>query len=312
MPDFSDIQDTVRSAADSGTPLLIQGGNSKSFYGRKTRGETLSLGDYCGIIDYTPSELVISVRAGTLLADLEAVLEQEGQMLGFEPPRFGDNAGPRRPYTGAARDFVLGVNCINGKGELLRLGGRVMKNVAGYDLSRTLTGSLGTLAILLDIHIKVLPQPETEITLQQDCSAESAVQRCNRWAGLPLPLSGTCHVDGQLNINCLSSRMRNHCGACQFRPLRASSNRRPKAYSTGVAHSAGSGVICRLTIYAASTARPADMPPCSEAVIRERGFFSRYSHPCWPCTSASKIVLTPPAFSILAVCIRACNTCKPP
>ncbi len=211
MPDFSDIQDTVRSAADSGTPLLIQGGNSKSFYGRKTRGETLSLGDYCGIIDYTPSELVISVRAGTPLADLEAVLEQEGQMLGFEPPRFGDNAtvggtiacglsGPRRPYTGAARDFVLGVNCINGKGELLRLGGRVMKNVAGYDLSRTLTGSLGTLAILLDIHLKILPRPETEITLQQACSAESAVQRCNRWAGLPLPLSGTCHVDGQLYV----------------------------------------------------------------------------------------------------------------
>ena len=214
MPNQSDtagIQDTVRRAADSGTPLLIQGGNSKSFYGRKTSGDLLSLKDYRGIIDYTPSELVISVHAGTPLSELEATLENEGQMLGFEPPRFGDTAtlggtiacglsGPRRPYTGAARDFVLGVTCINGKGELLRFGGRVMKNVAGYDLSRTLTGSLGTLAVLLDIHIKVIPRPESEITLQQACSAEAAAQRCNRWAGLPLPLSGACHVDGQLYI----------------------------------------------------------------------------------------------------------------
>jgi len=211
MPDISDIQDKVRNAADTGTPLSIRGGNSKSFYGRETSGEILSLGDYRGIIDYTPSELVISVRAGTPLSDLESTLEKEGQMLGFEPPRFGDSAtlggtiacglsGPRRPYTGAARDFVLGVNCINGKGELLRLGGRVMKNVAGYDLSRTLTGSLGTLAVLLDIHIKVLPRPESEVTLHQACSAESAVQRCNRWAGLPLPLSGTCHADGRLYV----------------------------------------------------------------------------------------------------------------
>jgi glycolate oxidase FAD binding subunit len=211
MPDISDIQDQVRNAADSGTPLLIQGGNSKSFYGRQTSGEALSLHDYRGIIDYTPSELVISARAGTPLSDLESALENEGQMLGFEPPRFGDNAtlggtiacglsGPRRPYTGAARDFVLGVNCINGKGELLRLGGQVMKNVAGYDLSRTLTGSLGTLAVLLDIHIKVLPRPESEVTLHQTCSADSAVQRFNQWAGQPLPLSAACHVDGQLYV----------------------------------------------------------------------------------------------------------------
>jgi len=211
ISDTADIQDKVRNAAASGIPLSIQGGNSKSFYGRETSGETLSLNHYRGIIDYTPSELVISVRAGTRLSDVEATLEKEGQMLGFEPPRFEDNAtlggtiacglsGPRRPYTGAARDFVLGVNCINGKGELLRLGGRVMKNVAGYDLSRTLTGSLGTLAVLLDIHIKVLPRPEVEVTLLQSCSADTAVRRCNRWAGKPLPLSAACHVDGQLYV----------------------------------------------------------------------------------------------------------------
>jgi glycolate oxidase FAD binding subunit len=205
------LQEQVQAAAAAGTALSIQGGNSKSFYGRSTQGEVLSVSGHQGIIDYTPSELVISARAGTTLSDLESVLEQQGQMLAFEPPHFGDNAtlggtiacalsGPRRPYAGAARDFVLGVNCVNGKGEWLRLGGQVMKNVAGYDVSRTLTGSLGTLAIMLDIHLRVLPRPETEITLQQACDAATAIQRCNTLAAQPLPISASCYVDGQLTI----------------------------------------------------------------------------------------------------------------
>ena len=205
------LQEQVQAAAAAGTALSIQGGNSKSFYGRGTQGEVLSVSGHQGIIDYTPSELVISARAGTTLSELESVLEQQGQMLAFEPPHFGDNAtlggtiacalsGPRRPYAGAARDFVLGVNCVNGKGEWLRLGGQVMKNVAGYDVSRTLTGSLGTLAIMLDIHLRVLPRPETEITLQQACDAATAIQRCNTLAAQPLPLSASCYVDGQLSI----------------------------------------------------------------------------------------------------------------
>ena len=138
--------------------MSLQGSGSKHFYGRTTEGETVSLANHRGIVDYTPTELVISARAGTPLAELEAALAAENQMLAFEPPRFSATAtlggtiacglsGPRRPYAGAARDHVLGVNCINGRGELLRLGGQVMKNVAGYDLSRTLTGSLGTLAV---------------------------------------------------------------------------------------------------------------------------------------------------------------------
>jgi glycolate oxidase FAD binding subunit len=205
------LQEQVQAAAAAGTALSIQGGNSKSFYGRSTQGEVLSVSGHQGIIDYTPSELVISARAGTTLSDLESVLEQQGQMLAFEPPHFGDNAtlggtiacalsGPRRPYAGAARDFVLGVNCVNGKGEWLRMGGQVMKNVAGYDVSRTLTGSLGTLAIMLDIHVRVLPRPETEITLQQACDAATAIQRCNTLAAQPLPISASCYVDGQLTI----------------------------------------------------------------------------------------------------------------
>ena len=206
-----DIQEQVQTAAASHTPLAIQGGNSKDFYGRATAGAPLSLGKHRGIIDYTPSELVISARAGTLMTELESVLAQEDQMLPFEPPHFGASAtlggsvacglsGPRRPYTGALRDFVLGVNCINGKGETLRLGGQVMKNVAGYDLSRTLTGSLGTLAVFLDVHLRVLPRPALETTLVQSCSAATAVENINRWAGQPLPLSAACHLDDRLYI----------------------------------------------------------------------------------------------------------------
>ncbi len=152
---------------------------------------------------------MISARAGTPLTELEDTLADAGQMLPFEPPHFGASAtlggtiacglsGPRRPYTGAARDFVLGVNCINGKGERLRFGGQVMKNVAGYDISRMLTGSLGTLAVLLDVHLKVLPRPRQEITLYQQCPAGEAIRRCSDWAGQALPLSGACHYDDQL------------------------------------------------------------------------------------------------------------------
>jgi glycolate oxidase FAD binding subunit len=206
-----DIQEQVQSAAAAHTPLAIQGGNSKHFYGRSTQGKPLSVSGHRGIIDYTPSELVVSVRTGTPLAELQSVLDREGQMLPFEPPHFAATAtvggciasglsGPRRPYTGAVRDFVLGVNCINGKGEILHLGGQVMKNVAGYDLSRTLTGSLGTLAVLLDVHLKVLPRPALQTTLVQNCSADIAVENLNQWAGQPLPLSGGCYMDGKLYV----------------------------------------------------------------------------------------------------------------
>ena len=206
-----ELIDQVSDAAAAGRSLRIQGGDSKRSYGRPVAGTTLDVASHRGIIDYTPAELVISARAGTPLAELEAMLAGAGQMLPFEPPHLGSTAtlggtiacglsGPRRPYAGAARDFVLGVNCINGKGDYLRFGGQVMKNVAGYDLSRTLAGSFGTLAVLLDIHLKVLPRPEHEITLIRSCSQSEAIQLCNRWAALPLPLSAACHHDGQLLI----------------------------------------------------------------------------------------------------------------
>ena len=217
MSTEQDILAQVRDAASSAAPLNIEGGGSKRFYGRPGRGTVLALGGHSGIIDYTPSELVISARAGTPLTELEATLGQAGQMLAFEPPHFGAHAtlggtiacglsGPRRPWSGAARDFVLGVTCINGKGDRLRFGGQVMKNVAGYDLSRTLTGSLGTLAVLLDIHLKVLPRPEHDLTLARDCSTADAIRHCSQWAGQPLPLSGACHFDGRLCVRLSGSR----------------------------------------------------------------------------------------------------------
>ncbi|MGB5260217.1 MAG: glycolate oxidase subunit GlcE [Gammaproteobacteria bacterium] len=211
MNTLQDFQQQVREAAATGTPLAVQGNATRAFLGRVTTGEPLVMAGYHGIIDYHPSELVISVRAGTRLADVEQVLAREQQMLAFEPPAFGPTAtlggtvaaglsGPRRPWSGAVRDFVLGINCINGQGDYLRFGGQVMKNVAGYDLSRTLTGSLGTLAILMEIHLKVLPRPETELTLRQACTAAEAIERCNRWSAQPVPLSAACYSDDHLLV----------------------------------------------------------------------------------------------------------------
>ncbi len=201
----------IQSASSEQRPFRIHGGDSKSFYGRDVSGTALDIGQHRGITSYTPSELVITARAGTRLAELEATLAENGQMLAFEPPHFGASAtiggtiasglsGPRRPYSGAARDFVLGVNCINGKGEYLRFGGQVMKNVAGYDLSRLLTGSLGTLAVLLEIHLKVLPKPQRESTLYLEHSAADAIRLCSEWTGQALPISAACHHDGQLML----------------------------------------------------------------------------------------------------------------
>jgi glycolate oxidase FAD binding subunit len=201
----------VQQAAATKSPLRIVGGNSKSFYGRDTaklNQAVLDLSAHQGVINYEPSELVISVRAGTLLKEVEAVLAEHNQMLAFEPPAFGDSAtiggtiacnfsGPRRPYAGAARDFVLGTHIINGKGELLHFGGEVMKNVAGYDVSRLQCGAMGTLGVILDVSLKVLPRPETELTLTRETNEATAFEVMNRIAGKPLPLSAAA-FDGNM------------------------------------------------------------------------------------------------------------------
>lgn len=194
------IQDTLRAAVAKQTPLYIRGGNTKAFYGRLAQGRPLNISKHRGITSYEPTELVITARAGTPLSEIETVLAKQGQMLAFEPPHFGANAtlggavacglsGPRRPYAGAVRDMVLGVTIINGKGQKLRFGGQVMKNVAGYDVSRLMVGSLGTLGVLLEISLKVLPRPAVEIILSQEQDTYNAIRLFNLWATQSLPIS---------------------------------------------------------------------------------------------------------------------------
>jgi glycolate oxidase FAD binding subunit len=212
------LVDGVRAAHAARTPLRIRGGDTKNWYGnRNAMGQplahtaTLDVRAHRGIVRYEPTELVITARAGTRLAEIESALAENGQMLAFEPPHFGDGAtlggtiacgfsGPRRPYTGAARDFVLGTCIINGRGEVLRFGGEVMKNVAGYDISRLMVGALGTLGVLLEVSLKVLPKPRAELTLARETSAVDAIRLANEWAGRPLPLSAIAHDGARLFI----------------------------------------------------------------------------------------------------------------
>jgi glycolate oxidase FAD binding subunit len=205
------LRERVLDAYARNAPLNIVGGGSKAFYGREPRGEPLEMGGHCGARFYEPTELVLTARAGTRLADIEAMLAGQGQMLGFEPPHCGAAAtlggaiacglsGPRRPWAGAARDFALGAKLLNGKGEILSFGGQVMKNVAGFDLSRLMVGAMGTLGALLEISLKALPKPEAEITLAFERDAASALLAMNRLAGQKWPLSAACHDGARLYL----------------------------------------------------------------------------------------------------------------
>lgn len=208
---ISQLSETIRGATASATPLCIRGGGTKDFYGGPLRGETLSVAAYRGIVDYEPSELVITARAGTPLAEVEQALREKGQMLAFEPPHFGERstlggciaaglAGPRRAYAGAVRDAVLGIRMLDGKGDELKFGGQVMKNVAGFDVSRLMAGSLGTLGIILEVSLKVVPLPVADATLRFEKTAADAIADMNGWAGKPLPLSATAWNDGILHL----------------------------------------------------------------------------------------------------------------
>jgi len=205
------IGEKVLAASANKTALRIVGGGSKDWYGNALRGEALKAGDYRGIVSYEPTELVITARCGTPLAEIEAALAEQRQMLAFEPPHFGPGAtvggtvacalsGPRRQAVGALRDFMLGATLMNGRGEVLRFGGQVMKNVAGYDVSRLLCGSMGVLGLLLEVSIKVLPLPFAEATVRLECDQAEAIRRMNEWGGLPLPISATAWQDGALTV----------------------------------------------------------------------------------------------------------------
>ncbi|MFT6590320.1 MAG: glycolate oxidase FAD binding subunit [Rhodoferax sp.] len=213
-PDYSLrlITDRIKAAAADNIPLRIRGGGSKDFYGECLQGELLDLRTLSGITSYEPSELVVTVQAGTPLAALEATLAEQGQCLPFEPPHFGAAqatplgatvggmvaaglSGPGRATAGAVRDFVLGVKLLNGQGELLTFGGQVMKNVAGYDVSRLMVGALGTLGVLTEISLKVLPIAPAEATLVgHGITQQKALDLLHRWGGQPLPLNASCWV----------------------------------------------------------------------------------------------------------------------
>jgi glycolate oxidase FAD binding subunit len=203
------LQQQILSAIDKNSPLQIQGGGSKHFLGHINPATRLNVDGHRGIISYDPVELVITARAGTRLSELEKLLDDNGQMLPFEPPHFGDTAtiggtiacglaGPSRAFAGSARDYVLGVKLINGKGEILHFGGQVMKNVAGYDCSRLMAGAMGTLGVILEVSLKVLPKAAAEMTLIQTCHSDEAIHRMAKWSGKSLPLSAACYADGKL------------------------------------------------------------------------------------------------------------------
>src|ERR1700761_4010945 len=202
-----ELRERVLEAKSTGTPLRLRGAGTKDFYGETLIGEELDLSRYRGIVDYEPSELVLSARCGTGLAEGETVLAERGQFLAFEPPRLNGDptlggviaaglSGPRRIQVGAARDFVLGVQLLNSEGELLHFGGRVMKNVAGFDVSRLLCGSLGIFGIMTELSIKVLPKPRVEETVRLEMPARQAVETFNRWGGQPLPISAAAWHEG--------------------------------------------------------------------------------------------------------------------
>jgi glycolate oxidase FAD binding subunit len=206
-----ELCERIREAGARKAPLRVRAGGTKDFYGGEPSGELLDVSSYSGIVAYEPKELVLTVKAGTRLAEIERVLDGERQMLAFEPPRFGAAAtiggtvasglsGPRRPFAGAARDFVLGARIVNGKGEDLSFGGRVIKNVAGYDVSRLMAGALGTLGVLTVISFMVLPRPAMETTLSFQMDEAAATKQVNTWAGQPLPLSGTAWLAGRLLV----------------------------------------------------------------------------------------------------------------
>jgi glycolate oxidase FAD binding subunit len=267
------LSETIREAAKQKRPLCIRGGGTKDFYGGPVHGYKLNMGDYRGIVAYEPTELVITARAGTPLAEIEAALLEEDQMLAFEPPYFGEGttlggcvaaglSGPRRPYAGAVRDFVLGVRILDGKGDDLRFGGQVMKNVAGYDVSRLMAGSLGTLGVLLEVSLKVLPLPASENTLLLKCGEAEAISLMNRWAAQPLPITATAYRDGDLGVRLSGARVAVDAAAGRLGGAPVASTQAIRFWTGIREHAdpffAGSEPLWRLSV--SSTTPPLDLP----------------------------------------------------
>jgi glycolate oxidase FAD binding subunit len=224
-PILDQLAGRIRAAAETGTLLRIRGGGSKDFYGQELQGELLETAPLAGITSYEPTELVVTAGAGTPLAELEATLAERGQCFPFEPPHFAGGAtvggmvasglsGPARASVGSMRDYVLGLTMINGRGEVLIFGGQVMKNVAGYDVSRLVAGSLGTLGLITEVSLKVLPVAPAEATLKFEMSQAEALRRVNAWGGQPLPLNASCWID-DAGVQTLFLRLRGAVAAVE-------------------------------------------------------------------------------------------------
>ena len=292
------LTETIRDAAARKRPLCIRGGGTKDFYGGPVHGYKFNTVDYRGIVAYEPTELVITARAGTPLAEIEAALLEEDQMLAFEPPYFGDLpspltplppgagegnvvpakpamrmatlggcvaaglSGPRRSYAGAVRDFVLGARILDGKGDDLRFGGQVMKNVAGYDVSRLMAGSLGTLGVLLEVSLKVLPLPASETTLLLKCGEADAISLMNTWAGQPLPITATAYRDGDLCVRLSGARVAVDAAAAKIGGAPVAPAQAIRFWAGIREHAdpffADSGPLWRLSV--SSTTPPLDLP----------------------------------------------------
>ncbi|HWW21235.1 MAG TPA: glycolate oxidase subunit GlcE [Steroidobacteraceae bacterium] len=205
---LQDLGARIADAHASATPLRLRGAGTKDFYGEQVEGELLCLRAYADVVDYEPSELVITARCGTPLSQVERLLAQHGQYLAFEPPAFGSDptiggviaaglSGPQRARAGAARDFVLGAMLLGIDGKALHFGGKVMKNVAGFDVSRLLCGSLGILGPIVEVSLKVQPLPRAQQTLCFDLSADQALSAFNRWNSQPLPISACAWHDAR-------------------------------------------------------------------------------------------------------------------
>ena len=211
MDDSARLVAQVQRAIAEQIPLRIRGSDSKRFLGRDVEGEELDTRSHRGIVTYDPTELVITARAGTPLAELNAALDDADQMLPCEPPLFDGQgtlggavasglSGPRRPWAGSMRDFVLGCRVITGDGDHLRFGGQVMKNVAGYDMSRLLAGSFGTLGVVTEVSLKVLPKPRERRSFALKLGCDDAIRELSSWRKAALPVSGACYVDDKLHV----------------------------------------------------------------------------------------------------------------
>jgi len=211
------LVDQIQTARAAKGRLRILGGGTKDFYGNAASGEPLDVKPLAGISNYEPSELVVTVRCGTQLDELEATLAEQGQGLAFEPPRYvargsvggmvaAGLAGPARATAGGVRDHVLGATLANGRGQVLTFGGQVMKNVAGYDVSRALAGSMGTLGVICEVSLKVLPLAPATATLRFECDQAEALKQLATWGGQPLPISGSAWWSGMLVLRLAGAR----------------------------------------------------------------------------------------------------------